>query len=79
VRQIVDPTGGRRVPGGFLAATSWGLGLERAGQVGSTLAALAVEEAGGQEYQVLPSVFVKRLGESYGDTAVDDVQPHLGG
>ena len=80
VRQIVDPTGGGDAfRAGFLAATSWSLSLERAGQVGSTLAALALEEAGGQEYQVFPSVFVKRLGESYGDTAVDDVQPHLGG
>jgi adenosine kinase len=80
VRQIVDPTGvGDAFRAGFLAATSWGLGLERAGQVGAMLAALALEEVGGQEYQVHPSVFVKRLGESYGDVAAADIQPHLGG
>src|SRR6185369_14484753 len=80
VRQIVDPTGGGDAfRAGFLAATSWGLGLERAGQVGCCLAALALEEAGGQEYQVHPSVFIKRLAESYGPGAAADVEPQLAG
>lgn len=53
------------------------MGLERAAQVGSLLAALVLETVGTQEYQVRRDLFVKRLAESYGDEAADEVRPHL--
>ncbi|SCL16426.1 adenosine kinase [Micromonospora nigra] len=76
--QAVDPTGvGDGFRAGFFTALSWGLGLERAAQVGSLLATLVLETVGTQEYQVRPDLFVKRLGESYGDEAADEVRAHL--
>jgi adenosine kinase len=74
-----DPTGvGDGFRAGFFAGLSWGLGLERAAQVGSLLATLVLETIGTQEYEVRPDIFIKRLAESYGDAAADDVRPHLG-
>ena len=76
----VDPTGvGDGFRGGFFAALSWGLGLERAAQVGSLLAAYVLEAVGPQEYDLRPDAFVKRLGDAYGDEAAEDVRPHLAG
>lgn len=76
--QAFDPTGvGDGFRAGFLAGLSWGLGLERAAQVGSLLATLILETVGTQEYEVRRDVFVKRLAESYGDTAADEVRQHL--
>ena len=78
--QACDPTGvGDGFRAGFFAALSWGLGLERAAQVGSLLATLVLETVGPQEYEVRPDIFVKRLAESYGEDAADDVRPHLVG
>ena len=75
-----DPTGvGDGFRSGFFTAISWGLGLERAAQVGSLLATLVLETVGTQEYEAHPEVFVKRLAESYGDDAAADVQQHLAG
>ncbi|HEX5597080.1 MAG TPA: carbohydrate kinase family protein [Micromonosporaceae bacterium] len=76
--QAQDPTGvGDAFRAGFFAALSWQLDLERAAQVGSLLATLVLETVGTQEYEVRPDVFVKRLAESYGDVAADDVRRHL--
>ncbi len=76
--QAYDPTGvGDGFRAGFFAARSWGLGLERAAQVGSLLATLVLETVGTQEYDLQPSAFVKRLEESYGPAAADEVRPHL--
>ena len=73
-----DPTGvGDGFRAGFFAAISWGLGLERAAQVGSLLATLVLETVGTQEYEVRGDIFAKRLAESYGDDAAAEVQPHL--
>jgi adenosine kinase len=78
--QPVDPTGvGDGFRAGFFAGLSWGLGLERSAQVGSLLAGLVLEAAGGQEYDLRPDTFLKRLGDSYGHEAADDVRPHLQG
>ena len=78
--QASDPTGvGDGFRAGFFAALSWGLELERAAQVGSLLATLVLETIGTQEYEVRSDLFVKRLAESYGDKAAEDVRPHLGG
>jgi adenosine kinase len=74
-----DPTGvGDGFRAGFFAALSWGLGLERSAQVGSLLATLVLETVGTQEYEVRPDIFVKRIAESYGDAAANDVRAHLG-
>ncbi|MGY0006088.1 carbohydrate kinase family protein [Micromonospora sp. I033] len=76
--QAVDPTGvGDGFRAGFFAALNWGVNLERAAQVGCLLATLVLENFGGQEYEVRRDLFVKRLAESYGDAAAEDVRPHL--
>jgi adenosine kinase len=73
-----DPTGvGDGFRAGFFTAVSWGLGLERAAQVGALLATLVLETVGTQEYLVRGDEFVKRLAEAYGDAAADEVRPHL--
>jgi adenosine kinase len=73
-----DPTGvGDAFRAGFLAATAWGLPLERAAQVGSLLAAYVIETVGTQEYELGQAVFLERLGDAYGPDAVADVAPHL--
>ncbi|SDZ05737.1 adenosine kinase [Micromonospora pattaloongensis] len=77
--EAYDPTGvGDGFRAGFFAGLSWGLGLERAAQVGSLLATLVLETVGTQEYTVRRDVFVKRLTESYGDDAAAEVARHLG-
>jgi adenosine kinase len=73
-----DPTGvGDGFRAGFFAGLSWGLGLERSAQVGALLATLVLETVGTQEYDVRPDLFVKRLAESYGDEAAEEVRPFL--
>ncbi|BCB84002.1 hypothetical protein Psuf_013150 [Phytohabitans suffuscus] len=54
-----------------------GLGLERSAQVGSLVAALVLETVGPQEYEIKADAFLKRLGNAYGDEAVDEVRQHL--
>jgi adenosine kinase len=74
----VEPTGvGDAFRAGFLAALEWGLGHERAAQVGCVLAAYVVETVGTQEYSFTPSDFVKRVEDSYGIEAATDLSPHL--
>lgn len=73
-----DPTGvGDGFRAGFFAALSWGLALERAAQVGSLVAAHVLETIGTQEYEIRPDSFIKRLAESYGDAAAEEVRSHL--
>lgn len=77
-REIVDPTGvGDGFRSGFLAATSWGLSLERAAQVGATLATHVLEADGPQEYAIAPAGFTARLGEVYGAAAAEEIRAHL--
>jgi adenosine kinase len=76
--QAYDPTGvGDGFRAGFFSALSWGLGLERAAQVGSMLATLVLETVGTQEYVVTQDEFSKRLAVSYGDDAADEVRGFL--
>ena len=76
--QAYDPTGvGDGFRAGFFSALSWGLGLERAAQVGSMLATLVLETVGTQEYVVTQDEFGKRLAVSYGDDAADEVRGFL--
>jgi adenosine kinase len=76
--QAYDPTGvGDGFRAGFFAALSWGQTLERSAQVGALLATLVLETIGTQEYTVRADEFTKRLAESYGDDAAEDIRPHL--
>jgi adenosine kinase len=75
LNEAYDPTGvGDGFRSGFFAGLSWGLSLERSAQVGSLLAAFVLETLGTQEYVVHGDEFVKRLAESYGDEAADEVR-----
>ncbi|WP_433049797.1 carbohydrate kinase family protein [Dactylosporangium sp. CS-033363] len=76
--QTVDPTGvGDGFRSGFFAALSWGLSLERAAQTGSMVAALVLETVGPQEYTIQRDDFAKRIADTYGDAAADEIRPHL--
>jgi len=77
-RARVDPTGvGDGFRAGLLTAREWGLDWERAAEVGSLLATIVLESAGGQEYEVGPEDFAQRLAESYGDDCAAEVLPYL--
>ncbi|MER7005676.1 carbohydrate kinase family protein [Dactylosporangium sp. NPDC000555] len=76
--QTVDPTGvGDGFRSGFFSALSWGVSLERAAQVGSMVAALVLETVGPQEYTIERDEFAKRVADTYGDTAADEIRAHL--
>src|SRR3954468_4486672 len=77
-RAVADPTGGGDAfRAGFLAGRSWGLGLERAAQVGSLVATLCLETVGTQEYTVDRDDALRRLTGTKGDAAAEDVAAHL--
>ena len=62
-----EPTGaGDAFRSGFLAAVSWGLGLERAAQLGNMVAAHVLETTGTQEYQLAPEPLARRFTAAYG-------------
>lgn len=74
-----DPTGvGDAFRAGFLSGLSWGVGLERAAQVGCMLATLVIETVGTQEYTLRRSRFMDRFTKAYGHEAADEVRAHLG-
>ncbi|GAB2860438.1 carbohydrate kinase family protein [Actinocorallia aurea] len=74
----VEPTGvGDAFRAGFLAAVAWGLGLERAAQLGNLVAAHALETAGGQEYALDKAVLIERMAAAYGADASADIAAHL--
>jgi adenosine kinase len=78
VRAKIDPTGvGDAFRAGFLSALSWGLGLERAAQVGNLLAVYVLESAGGQEFRLSREDFLERMTEGYGAEAAVEAAPHL--
>ena len=74
----VEPTGvGDAFRAGFLAALSWGLGHERAAQLGCLLAVYVVEQVGTQEYVLSRRDLLRRCEDTYGPDAVADFEPHL--
>ncbi|MFD3456010.1 carbohydrate kinase family protein [Streptomyces sp. NPDC058691] len=74
----VDPTGvGDAFRAGFLSGLAWGVGHERAAQVGCMLATLVIETLGTQEYQLSRAHFMDRFTKAYGDEAADEVRTHL--
>jgi len=75
---VADPTGtGDAFRAGFLSATAWGLGLERACQVGSLLATHVVETVGTQEWSFSRAPFLTRFSTAYGDGAAEELAAHL--
>jgi adenosine kinase len=76
--QAVEPTGvGDAFRGGFVGALSWGLGLERAAQVGCLLATHVVETVGTQEYVLSQRAVMDRFTRAYGEEAAAEVAAHL--
>ncbi|NKI41474.1 carbohydrate kinase family protein [Streptomyces physcomitrii] len=74
----VDPTGvGDAFRAGFLSGLSWGVGLERAAQIGCMLATLVIETLGTQEYQLRRAHFMDRFTKAYGHEAAAEVRAHL--
>ena len=73
-----DPTGvGDAFRAGFLTGVAWGLGHERAAQVGSMLATYVVETIGTQEYELGRRRFLERFTAGYGADACAEIEPHL--
>jgi adenosine kinase len=69
-----EPTGaGDAFRAGFLAATAWGLSLERAAQLGNLIAVHALETTGTQEYQLKPGPLAERFAAAYGLAAAADL------
>ncbi|WP_326690877.1 MULTISPECIES: carbohydrate kinase family protein [unclassified Streptomyces] len=78
-RTKADPTGvGDAFRAGFLSGLTWGVGLERAAQVGCMLATLVIETVGTQEYELTRVHFMERFTKAYGHDAATEVQAHLG-
>lgn len=78
VKEETDPTGvGDAFRGGFLWGLQHELGLERAAQVGCTVAAVVLETIGTQEYVLDPEAFVDRIARVYGDEAAAEVGPRV--
>ncbi|MFJ8232146.1 carbohydrate kinase family protein [Streptomyces sp. NPDC094448] len=74
----VDPTGvGDAFRAGFLSGLSWGVGLERAAQIGCMLATLVIETLGTQEYTLRRAHFMERFAKAYGDEAATEVHKYL--
>ncbi|MFG2720294.1 carbohydrate kinase family protein [Streptomyces sp. NPDC048416] len=74
----VDPTGvGDAFRAGFLTGLSWGVGHERAAQLGCMLATLVIETLGTQEYTMRRANFMDRFTKAYGDEAAAEVRAHL--
>jgi adenosine kinase len=75
----VDPTGvGDGFRAGFLAGRSYGLGFERAAQLGSLMATLVLETTGAQEYQLDRTAARTRLADAYGDDAAAEIAAVVG-
>src|SRR5436305_4151995 len=76
--QVLDPNGvGDGFRAGFFTGRSWGLDLERSAQLGARVATLVLETTGPQEYVIRTDEFLKRLAESYGDPAAEEIGAHL--
>lgn len=77
-KTALDPTGvGDAFRAGFLTAVAWGLGLERAAQLGALVATYVLETVGTQEYELGCADVLARLTDAYGAAAASDVAAHL--
>jgi adenosine kinase len=76
----VDPTGvGDGFRAGFLSGLAWGVGLERAAQIGCMLATLVIETLGTQEYELRRGHFMERFTKAYGEDAAAEIHGYLKG
>ena len=77
-RVLADPTGvGDGFRAGFLGGVALGLDLERAAEVGATLATLVIENVGPQEYRFEKEDFVARITQAYGPIAASEISAVL--
>ena len=77
-RTLADPTGvGDAFRSGYLAGVEWGVGDERAAQLGCMLATLVLETVGTQEHDTDPRVLLDRFAEAYGSEAAASIAPHV--
>jgi adenosine kinase len=75
---FVEPTGaGDAFRTGFLAATAWGLPIERAIQLGNLMAVHALETVGPQEYELTAKTLTERATAAYGEAAAAELTAHL--
>ncbi|MGH3934760.1 MAG: carbohydrate kinase family protein [Pseudonocardiaceae bacterium] len=73
-----DPTGvGDAFRAGFLAGAHWGMGDERAAQLGCMLATLVIESVGTQEHEFEPARFMERFSEAYGPGSAAEVADYV--
>ena len=73
-----DPTGvGDSFRSGFIAGLAWGVSHERCAQLGALIATYVIETLGTQEYRFTRDEFIARFQEAYGETAAQEVSPHL--
>ncbi|MEU3274276.1 carbohydrate kinase family protein [Saccharomonospora sp. NPDC006951] len=78
VGESADPTGvGDAFRAGFLWGVHAKLDLERAAQVGCTLAAIVLETIGTQEYTLDRADFSKRVAKTYGNDAAAEIESKL--
>ncbi|ASR37356.1 ribokinase [Prauserella marina] len=78
VGDSADPTGvGDAFRAGFLWGVHAKLDLERAAQVGCTLAAIVLETVGTQEYTLDRADFSKRVAKTYGNDAAAEIESKL--
>lgn len=72
----VDPTGvGDAFRAGFLVGLAGGLGHERCAQIGSVMAAHALQTVGTQEYVITRGAFVADVERAYGGAAAAEIAP----
>jgi adenosine kinase len=77
-REVVDPTGvGDAFRAGFIAGIGGGLTAERAAQLGSLIATLVLETSGTQEWRLDVDAGLRRLADTYGVAARDEIEPVL--
>lgn len=73
-----DPTGvGDAFRAGFLAGVHWGVGDERAAQLGCMLATLVIESVGTQEHKFEPETFMQRFSDAYGPDSAAEIADHV--
>ncbi|WP_213451316.1 carbohydrate kinase family protein [Rhizomonospora bruguierae] len=78
-RTETDPTGvGDAFRAGYLAGVEWGVGDERAAQLGCLMATLVLETVGTQEHRGERDDLLARFAQAYGAAAAEEIADRLG-
>lgn len=78
--KIADPTGaGDAFRAGFLAGVLWQRSPAQAARLGCALATTVLESVGTQEYKLLATDLIARIGRTYGNDAARALEPRLAG